>query len=86
MRKRPRSKRIRCQCCTRLMAFEPYKRGDAIRRPAPNAGHCLDCTPGDRAHQPTRRHWQNHEPMCYQRGCVPASAVDKLASIARRSQ
>lgn len=80
MRKRPRPKRIRCHCCTRRMSFVPYNRGDAIRRPAPNAGHCLDCTPRDEAHQPNRR-WNDNAPMCRLRGCKPASAIDKLAAL-----
>ena len=77
-----RPKRIRCSCCNRLMAYESYKRGDAIRRRPPNAGHCLDCKPGyDRASRtiPTA-----HGLRCHMRGCELASAVDKLASIARR--
>lgn len=74
-----RPRRIRCQCCNRLMAFEPYKKGDAIRRPVPNAGHCLDCKPG----YVFRTIPAEHGLRCHMRGCKPASAVDKLASLAR---
>ncbi len=100
-RPRPRPKRIRCSCCCRLMAFEPYKRGDAIRRPAPAANVCLDCDPIDRcdwedialirsemARDPDARPYDvpPDGSVCLQRGCKPASAIDKLAALAREGQ
>ena len=62
------------------MSYEPYKRGDAIRRQPPQAGHCLDCNP-DSANAVVGL---PGERLCRWHGCQPASAVDVLASIAAR--
>ena len=83
-----RPKRIRCCCCFRLMAYEPYKRGDAIRRQPPHAGTCLDCKPR-KLHERFEqvRNWQlqnGAQPYCSARGCEPASAIVKLASVVQR--
>lgn len=81
-----RPRRIRCSCCFRLMAYEPYRRGDALRRPAPQASVCWDCKPI--TNWATVRQYRRllaedgfQEDLCVLRGCVPASVVDKLASL-----
>lgn len=81
-----RPKRIRCRCCNRLMAREPYKCGDAIRRPAPNAGHCLDCHPRGQGKRRASDYGGAYpgQPKCLWRGCQPASAIVKLASVVQR--
>ena len=82
-----RPKRFRCRCCYRLMAYEAYKRGDAIRRQPPQAHTCLDCVPekldGRRRKMPKPVSSEGTT-RCQVRGCKPASAVDKLASVVRR--
>lgn len=80
-KRRPR--RIRCQCCNRLMSYQPYKVGDAVRRRPPQAGICMDCEP----RRPNVRLPDGYgsaypdEPKCQWRGCEPASAVDRLAAL-----
>lgn len=70
------------------MAYEPYKRGDAIRRPIPNAGTCWDCKPIASWEYPVlrQRDIQFIYPrfggvLCKKRGCVPGPAIDKLAAL-----
>jgi len=73
------------------MAPEPYKRGDAIRRPAPSANVCWDCHPIKRWEYSiiNKRNRMDLRPrpgeggLCKKRGCVPGPVIDKLAALAR---
>jgi len=78
------------------MAFEPYKRGDAIRRQPPLASICLDCKPfkrGEHAlvNQRDRIYGrQRGDALCEQRRCdeyrQQQNAVDQLARVGRKME
>ena len=53
---------------------------------APQAGHCLDCNPNTEEYPGNYQRYQKWgpAPLCKWRGCQPASAIVKLASVARR--